>query len=187
MTKNAKIVIAAIATVVIAATCVALGVILVNKDNGDNYDGTASRFKAMSDSEFTEYFYSHEKQDSSDKCTNKTRDDLHIDNRTRVIDVNIVNTLEKVKNEFDDYYCISSKNTHGFIVLASSIEEKESEYIYKNLHFSTSYGDWGLNDSIRLYEERLSIDKRTGKFEETEKLLKQADGKHNSEPTIINK
>ena len=102
---------------------------------------------------------------------------LDIDNKT--INTDILNSANKIKEIFNLYTYIRNRDTASIKLLLPEITENTNEYIYTYYYFSTSYGDWGLSDSIRLYKSTISINKQSGKFESIESKIRQVSGKTN--------
>lgn len=105
---------------------------------------------------------------------------LDINNKT--INTNILNNANKVKEIFNIYTYIRNRDNGSIKLLLPEITENSNEYVYSYYYFSTSYGDWGLSDSIKLYKSTTSINKQNGKYESTEKMIRQVSGKYNDYP-----
>ncbi|MBE5822164.1 MAG: hypothetical protein E7311_06250 [Clostridiales bacterium] len=103
---------------------------------------------------------------------------LDIDNKT--INTNILNSANKVKEIFNLYTYIRNNANSSIKLLLPEITENPNEYIYTYYYFNTSYGDWGLSDTITLYKNTVSINKQTGKFESIENQIRQVSGKTNN-------
>ena len=182
MTKNAKIIIAAIIGVVAVAACV-ITLIVLNPGNTNKNEISTSELMSMSDSKLAEYFYELVDSKNEPKCTDSDR--ALIDDDNEEIDINALNSVNKIKEELDKYFCRRTLQNRSVRTVTSSISEDTTNYIYTHVYFMTSYGDWGLSDNIRLYEETLRISKGTGKYFTTEKLLRQVDGNYHSEPEAV--
>lgn len=102
---------------------------------------------------------------------------LDIDNKT--INANILDNENKVKEIFNLYTYIRNRDNGSIKLLLPEIIENSNEYIYTYYYFETSYGDWGLSDSIELYKSTISINKQSGKFESVENKIRQVSGKTN--------
>lgn len=102
---------------------------------------------------------------------------LDIDNKT--INTNILNNADKVKEIFNLYTYIRNRDNGSIKLLLPEITENSNEYTYTYYYFYTSYGDWGLSDSIGLYKSTISINKQSGKFESVENKIRQVSGKTN--------
>lgn len=107
---------------------------------------------------------------------------LDINNKT--INTNILNNANKVKEIFNIYTYIRRRDNMSIKLLLPEITENSNEYIYSYYYFCTTYGDWGLSDSIKLYKSTTSINKQNGKYESTEKMIRQVSGKYNVPPYI---
>lgn len=102
---------------------------------------------------------------------------LDIDNKT--INTDILNSANKIKEILNLYTYIRNRDNASIKLLLPEITENSNEYIYTYYYFSTSYGDWGLSDSIELYKSTISINKQSGKFESVESKIRQVSGKTN--------
>lgn len=102
---------------------------------------------------------------------------LDINNKT--INTNILNDANKVKEIFNIYTYIINRDNGSIKLLLPKVTENSNEYIYSYYYFTTSYGDWGLSDSIKLYKSTTSINKQSGKYESNDKMIRQVSGKYN--------
>lgn len=100
---------------------------------------------------------------------------LDINNKT--INTNVLNNANKVKEIFNIYTYIRNRDNEGIKLLFPEITESSNEYVYTYYYFSTSYGDLGLSDSIELYKNTTSINKKNGKYYSNAKMIRQVSGK----------
>lgn len=105
-----------------------------------------------------------------------------IDNK--IINVNIVNDKDKIKELLNIYEYISKVDTVSYKVLQPNIEENQTQYVYSCYYFDVSKGDYGLRDNIRLYKTTITIDKTTGKYETNDKEIREVEGHMNQEPWL---
>ena len=99
------------------------------------------------------------------------------------INVKVINNKEKIKEIFNMIYYIDNCENGSFKIADSKVNEYLDKYVYTIYYFETSYGDWGLNDSIRFMKQKVEIDKKSGQFEyDDEIILKEFEGKYNSDP-----
>lgn len=102
-----------------------------------------------------------------------------LDINNKIINTNILNNTNKIKEIFNLYTYIKNRDNASIKLLLPEITENSNEYIYTYYYFKTSYGDWGLSDSIELYKSTISINKQSGKFESVENRIRQVSGKTN--------
>ena len=105
---------------------------------------------------------------------------LDTDNKT--IDTNILNNANKVKEIFNVYTYVRNRDNRSIKLLLPKITENSKEYVYSYYYFSTSYGDWGLSDSITLYKSTTYINKQSGIYTSNDKMIRQVSGKYNDYP-----
>ena len=99
---------------------------------------------------------------------------LDIDNK--VIDINIINNKDKIKEFLNIYEYISQVENRSYKILQPDIKE--------NYYFDVVFGDYGLKDNISLYKKTITIDKTTGKYEIRERKIREVEGKINEGPIV---
>lgn len=95
----------------------------------------------------------------------------------KIINLKFFNNPNKIKEAFDTYLYTRNSDNESFKFLSSEIEENTSTYVYKYYYFEASYGDWGLEDDIRLYEGIVEINRREGGYNLKENMLREVSGK----------
>ena len=101
------------------------------------------------------------------------------DIENKIINLNILNNKDKVKEIFNIYTYIKNRDNKGTKLLLSEIKNNSNEYIYTYYYFETTFGDWGLSDEISLYKSTITINKNTGKYDSTNDLIRQVKGRSN--------
>ena len=144
--------------------------------------------------EETNYYYAiYQKYISYRSTENLTFENYYLFFKNSVLDINnntinthILNDITKIKEIFDLYNYTSTIENKGNKLLLSEIAENSNEYIYTCYYFDTSFGDFGLFDQISLCQDIITINKKSGKYEITENILREVKGKVNEEPYFIN-
>lgn len=99
---------------------------------------------------------------------------LDIENQT--INPEILNNTSKIKEVFNLYTYLRYNSDSSTKLLLSEVTENEKEYLYTYYCFRTSFGDWGVSDSIALMESTTTINKQSGEFTSTTNTLRQVSG-----------
>lgn len=107
---------------------------------------------------------------------------LDIDNK--VIDINIINNKDKIKEFLNIYEYISQVENGSYKMLQPDIKENKNQYEYSCYYFYVGFGDYGLKDNIILYKKTITIDKTTGKYEIRERKIREVEGKINEGPMV---
>lgn len=132
------------------------------------------------------YYIVHRKyslhQDSGDKeIENKylyfKKTVFDVNNKT--INLEVLSNAAKIKSTFDTYFYTDNIMNEAVRMVSSKIEEDEEKYTYSCYYFMSLYGDWRASSESILYENSMSVEKQTGKYNLTETAVRKLSGGSN--------
>ena len=74
-----------------------------------------------------------------------------------------IKNFAKAQEIIDLYEYTKGARIATFKFITSSIQEDNDKYVYLNYYFEGTYGDWGMNDELRLYLLKYEINKTSGR------------------------
>lgn len=162
------------------------------KDIYNKYDSQYYELLKLELVDDEKYYYSvlkSEKSNNNDKIYNNTyiffkRDIIDIENAQ--INLDKINNKDEIKTIFNIYKYVFNYPSIGYHIKKSSIKNIFNKYIYTIYYYVTTFGDWGMSDSISYYKQNIVINKNNGKYViEQEKKISEFEGEYHPSPAII--
>ena len=85
-------------------------------------------------------------------------------------------TLQNIKELIEYLIYIRNYNNNSYKVLKSYTADQQNRYVHYITDIIISYGDWGINDKISVWDREYFIDKQTGNITFKSKLIKTIQG-----------